>query len=167
MAQGDIKLVFGTEAALTITLNSLPESATWVTGRESTAVAATGATVLDELIGGIITTAASVTVGQVIEIWVWGQYEGTPAYPGGITGLDAALTPATPKNAYMQLVATITIDSTSSKAYYFGPSGIASYFGGILPPRWGVWVTQSSDQNLHTSGNAIYHQPVYQNVAPS
>ena len=167
MAAGDVKLVFGSEAALTITLNELAESATRAVGRESSAVVVTGNTVIDELVGGIITTAASVTSGEVIEVWVWGQYEDTPAYPGGITGINADLEPATPKNAYMRLIATITIDSTSSKAYYFGPTGIAQYFGGVLPPRWGVWVTQSTDQNLHTSGNSIYHQPVYQNVAAS
>lgn len=167
MAAGDLKLVYGTETALTITLNSLGESATRAAGRESTAVVNTSNLFLDCLLGGVITTAASVTSGEIIEVWVYGQYEDTPAYPGGVTGSDAALTPATPKGTYLKLAASITLDSTSSKAYYFGPISVAALFGGTLPPRWGVWVTQSTDQNLHTSGNAIYYQPVYMNAAQS
>jgi len=166
MAAGDMKLAYGSEAALTITLDNLAESAGRSVGRESTVVAATGTTVVDELIGGKIKTIASATSGEIIEVWAYGQYEDTPAYPGGLTGIDAAATPATPKGTYMQLLASITLDAAGAKQYFFGPVSLASRFGGVLPPRWGVWVTQSTDQNLDNAGgnNAIYHQPVYMQV---
>lgn len=165
MAAGDVKLVYGSEVALTITLASLANSATRAAGRESTAVVNTANLFLDCLLGGVITTAASVNSGTIIEVWLYGQYEDTPAYPGGVTGSDATLTPATPQGTYLKLAASITIDSTSSKAYYFGPVSVAAFFGGNLPPRWGVYVTQSTNQALHTTGHGIYYQPVYANVA--
>lgn len=166
MAAGDQKLAFGSEAALTITLDNLAESATRAIGRESTAVVVTGNTVLDELLAGKIKTSASVTSGEIIEVWVYGQVEDTPTYPGGLTGSDAAATPSTPKEPYLRMAARIVIDDTSAKQYHFGPISVAQLFGGVLPPRWGVWVTQSTDQNLDNAGgnNAIWHQPVYAQV---
>lgn len=165
MAAGDITTAYGSEVALTITLDALAESGTRATGRESTAVTTTSA--IDYLVAGMIKTSASATSGEIIEVWAYGEMEDTPTYPGGLTGSDAAATPATPKGTYMRLLASITLDAAGAKQYYFGPVSLAAKFGGNLPDSWGVWVTQSTDQNLDNAGgtNGIWARPVYQQVA--
>jgi hypothetical protein len=165
MAAGDIKNVYPASAAFTVTLAALPTSAGLTVGRESTAWNNTSDKVLDVLVSGKITTSASSTAGTQIQVWAYAQLEGTPTYPGGFTGSDAAVTPTTPQGSYLVLLAQITIDSTSAKTYWFGPKSVASRFGGKLPPRFGVYVTQSSGQNLGGAGdNAIWGQGIYENA---
>jgi len=168
MAAGDIKTAWGTEAALTITLASLSSSATFVAGRESTAVAATGTTVVDELLSGKITTGTSPTDAKEIRVYVYAQIEDTPTYPDVLDGTDSdeTITDTELLGKAIKLVEVIPTDDSSDQTYYFGPTGIAQYFGGYLPPRWGVFIAHDTGVNLNsTAGNhAIWHQPVYQQV---
>jgi hypothetical protein len=168
MAAGDIKTAWGTEAALTVTLASLATSATFVSGRESTAVAATGTTVEDELLSGKITTGTSPTAAKEIRVYVYGQIEDTPTYPDVLDGTDSAetITDTELLGTAIRLVEVIPTDDSSDQTYYFGPVGLAQYFGGLLPPRWGVFISHNTGVNLNSTGSnhAIWHQPVYRQV---
>jgi hypothetical protein len=168
MAAGDIKLAYGSSAALTITLASLAESATHVTGRESTAVA-NSSNYQDELVGGKITTGTSPTAGEEIRVWVYAAVEDTPIYPDELDGTDSGETISSEniRNACLRLAEVISVDSTSDETYWFGPISVASLFGGVMPTHWGVFVTHSTDVNLNSTGSnhAIYHTPVYSTVA--
>lgn len=168
MAAGDVKLAWGTEAALTCTLASLATSSTLVAGRESTAVAATGTTIEDDLLAGKVTTGTSPTDAKEIRVYVYGQVEDTPTYPDVFDGTDSAETCTSTdiRDACLKLAAVMKTDNTSDRTYWFGPVSIASLFGGVLPPRWGVFVTHDTAVNLNsTAGNhALWHQPVYRQV---
>lgn len=164
----DRKLAYAASAALTITLASLAESATRVTGRESAEVDNTSNLYLDYLLSGKITTGTSPTADELIEVWVIGLAEDSN-YPDVFDGTDSAET-VTSRDmlaAYGKLAAVITVDGTSDRTYWFGPISVAAMFGGSVPKKWVVFVTQSTDANLNSTGSnqAIYQTGVYETVA--
>lgn len=160
----DIKIKYGTEAALTCSVASLGSSSTKVDGRESTAVDNTSTLALDYLLAGKVTTGTSPTANRVIQIWVYAQVEDTPTYPDVMDGTDSAesVTSENVRNSAMRLAATIVVDSQSNRTYWFGPVSVASLFGGVCPPRWGIWVVHDTGVALNSTGNnhAFWHQPV-------
>lgn len=160
----DIKIAYGSSAALTITLASLATSSTLVAGRESTAVSNTSALVLDYLIGGKITTGTSPSAGR-IEIWLYGELDDTPTYPDVFDGTDSAetVTSADIKFACLYLVNSLVTSSSSDVTYWFAPTSVAQLFGGALPKSFGAFVTQNTTVNLNATGSnhAIWVTPVY------
>jgi hypothetical protein len=120
MAAGDITTAYGSQTALTITLDALAESGTRTVGQQSAAVTTSGA--VDYLISGKIKTIASAEAGEIIEVWAYGEYESTPAYPGGFDGSNGARTPAQPQGVYLRLLASITLSAADAVQYYFWAS---------------------------------------------
>jgi hypothetical protein len=165
----DVKLAYGSSAALTITLASLATDTSLLTGRESTAVDNSGSKYLDELISGNIRVGTSPTTGKVIEIWAYGSLSDSPTYPDVFDGTDSAetVTSAGVKNSALKLIHTIETEATSDRDYAFGPIGLAQFFGGTLPKFWGIFVTHNTAVNLNSTGgnHNITHTPVYQTVA--
>lgn len=169
MATGDIKLVYGTAADVTITLASLPTSSTKLVGREGTAIDNTSLLALDYLFSGKITTGTSPTTAKTIEIWVIPSWDGT-TWPGVFDGTDSAetLPSAEVKVALCRVLAiSISINATSDTTYEFAGISIAALFGGVVPPKFTFFVTHDSAVDLNsTAGNhQLRIQPVYQNVA--
>lgn len=148
---------FGAYADLTITLASQLASAT--AGRASAAVDQVGTVdAIDCLLGGKITTGTS--AAGIIEVWLFGEINGTPEYSGGASGADAALTPID-KSLLIPLT-MLPIATGSNVAYRWGPFSVAQAFGGIIPAKWGVWVLNNTTVNLHaTAGN---HKITYRSV---
>jgi len=167
MAAGDIKIVYGTPADVTITLASLATSTTRLVGRESTAVDNTTLLALDYLVSGRIMTGTSPTTAKSIEVWCVASWDGT-TYPAGFAGSDAAGPTLIVENkAALSLVASMATIATSDVAYHFTCRSIASLFGGIVPPKFSFFVTHDTAVNLNsTAGNhQIRVQPVYESVA--
>lgn len=168
----DIKLKYPTSSSVALTLGvaSLASDTNLLAGRESTAVDNTTNNDVDHLLSGKIRTGSSPTAGRVIEIWAYAAMKtafGTPSYPDTITGSDGArtLTSANVKAPMLRLVASIVVDATSARDYWFAPVSIASLFG-QLPKFWGVFVTQGTGVALDsTAGNHVleYERVQYQN----
>ena len=55
-------------------------------------------------------------------------------------------------NGIVKLAASLVIDSTSNRDYFFGPVSIASLFGGSLPKFWGVFVAHDTAVALNATG---------------
>ena len=149
----DIKTAYAASAALTISLASLASSATFVAGRESTAIVNTSNLYLGYLLGGKITTGTTPTAGQ-IQIWLYAAFNDTPAYPNTITGSDAAvtLTSADIRNSGLAFFNAAVTSTTSDQAYPFRPLSISAAFGDIIPKRWGAFVTHSTVAALNATG---------------
>lgn len=158
----DIKLKYPSTSSvdLTITLASLASGSAGVytAGQESTAVDNTSNLDLDHLLSGMITTGTSPTVSRSISVYAYANISsasGTPTYPDVLDGTDSAET-LTSANVMMggmlKWVATLTVDNTSNRAYYFGPVSIASVFGGSLPKFWGVYVAHDTAVALNATG---------------
>lgn len=162
---GDILQEWGSSAAYTITLTGLATSSSKVAGRQSTTISHTTADPLDYLVGGKITTGTSPTVSKTIDVWVFGSVDDTPTYPDSFGSSDAArsATSENVRNSALKLLASMVIDSTSDRSYWFGPTGIAQLFGGGLPKNHGVWVVHDTAVNLNAtaSNHAISYTPIY------
>lgn len=160
---GDIKLQYGTPTDLTITLGSLASSGTLVAGQESTAVDNRTDEFIDALVSGYITAGTTLTAG-FLEVWVYGQVDDTPTYPDVLDGTDSAET-CTSRDvmfAGMRLAAHIPTSTTNSVVYPVAPFSVASLFGGVMPRRWGVFVTHSMVGALASSGHKLQYTPVHQ-----
>ena len=155
-----LKAKYATPVDLTITLASLATSSTRVAGRESTVVDNTSNLYSDALLAGKIRVGTTPTINTFIDIWVYAQRDDTPTYPtlvtSGITGTDAAATAATEgiRNNALKLAASMLVDATTTdRDYDFSPVSVASIFGGVLPKRWGCWVTHSTGVNFNSTGS--------------
>jgi len=53
-------------------------------------------------------------------------------------------------------------DTTASRKYSMPQTGLAQFFGGVLPEIWALFVTQSTGAALETTGdpNQVYRTPV-------
>lgn len=162
---GDILHEWGSSAAYTITLTGLATSSTKVAGRESTAISHTTADPLDYLVGGKITTGTTPTVSKTIDVWVYGSIDDTPTYPDVFDGTDSAetVTSENVRNSALKLLASMMVDATSDRSYWFGPSGIAQLFGGGLPKNHGLFVVHDTAVNLNAtaSNHAISYTPIF------
>lgn len=150
--------------AITITLASLATSATKVAGRESTVVDNGTPKYDDFLVSGQITVGTTPTVNTQIEVWVYAPLKivtGTASYPvatsTALTGADAAATFEIDQKNQLKLAGVANVIATSDRAYSFNFS-IAQLFGGVVPIKWGLFVTHGTGVNLNaTAGNHWFH----------
>lgn len=142
--------LYGTPTALTITLASLASDANLNAGRASTAVNNSTDDAVDCLVQGKVTTGTTPTTARQIEVWLYGSIDGT-TYTGGITGTDAGITFASEKTQLFPVAMMVT-DATSNHAYEWGPVSVAQAFGGVVPPRWGVYIVHNTGVNLNSTG---------------
>ena len=151
--------------AMTITLASLASSTTWA-GRASTAVNNTSNLDLDHLVSGKIKLGTSPTVSKTVQVYAYAAQSlasGTPTYPDGITGTDAAKTMTSANVAYacLRFLWAGTTDATTGLVLEMPPTSIAQVFGSV-PPYWGLFVVHDSGVNLDSTGSN--HSMQYQRV---
>jgi hypothetical protein len=160
----DYRLAYGASSDLTITLASLATSADLLVGRESTLVDNSTNAYLDYLLAGYVTTGTSPSAGTRIQVCVVGMLNDTE-WPDVFDGTDSGetITAVGIKNAVVRVAADITVDNNNNRAYPFGPVSVASLFGGAMPKKFSVFVTQSTTVNLNsTAGNhKISVTPIY------
>lgn len=163
----DIKLAYGTASDATITLASLASDTNLLAGRESSAIDNTSALALDYLISGKITAGTSPTASRSIEVWAVGSWDGT-TWPDVFDGTnsDETITSADIKASMCRLIAAMATANTSDRTYHFGPVSIASVFGGVVPPKFVIFVVHNTGVALNaTAGNhQVRIQPVYETV---
>lgn len=167
----DIKLVYGTPAAVTIGLATGPlaSDANFLAGRESTAIDNGTERALDYEISGKITVGTSPTTAKELRVYVVGLMDDTPTWPDGFTGSDANKTVSTAgtRDAACRLAAVIATVATSDQGYWFGPISVAALFGGLVPKKFLVWVVHNTGVALNsTAGNHVIKvRPIYEAVA--
>ncbi len=159
MADIKTKYPSTSSVALTISLASLASgsSGVFTAGQESTAVDNTSNLDVDHLLSGVIRAGTSPTSSRYINVYVYANISsssGTPTYPDVLDGTDSAetFTSANVMNGIVRLAASLIIDSTSNRDYFFGPVSIASLFGGVLPKFWGVFVAHDTAVALNATG---------------
>lgn len=169
---GDIKQKYGTDltsfGALTA-LHSLASSTTnvagWTTDGQDNATNA----FLDVLISAKFTTSASATTaGKSIKVYAYAAHDAAPTWPDLFSsGTEGTVGTATvhdeeQRDAGMRFMWAGVVDAGgSNEVFTMPPTSLASMFGGFVPSDWALWVVQDTGQALHTSGNAIYGQPVF------
>ena len=170
---GDIKLKYGTDAAITMTgIEDIDSSATWITGWTCNAIDNTSVLALDYLVSGQFTSEGAGVTRQAgyIYVYAYGAFDDAPTWPAlfsaGTAGSVGAVSchSAEARDSGMRLVAALYCNATNSAVFTFPPTSIAAVFGGSLPNRFALYVasniaTSTSDWCV-ASGTALYYCPV-------
>lgn len=162
MADFKVKYPATSSVAITCSVASLASSTSWA-GRASTAIDNTSNLDLDHLVSGVIRLGTTPTSGKAVSVYVYAPIKivsGTPTYVDGITGTDAAktITSANVARGGLTWLWTGYSDATTGRDLYIPPRSVATAFGGVLPPFWGLFVTHETVSALDsTSGNHYLH----------
>lgn len=140
------RIVYGTSTTITCTLASLASSSS--AGQSCLAVDNTTNLFDDAMLTVAIRTSASALANdKVCYIWIYGSEDGTTygAASSEAVGTDAAVTIANPTN----LRGPFTISCPASSTTYRAVIGsVASFFGGVLPRKWGFVLQNYTGQAL-------------------
>lgn len=167
MAAGDVKKVYAASSNLTVTnLNGLSSSATHVAGWESAVIDNTSNLYLDYRVTAKITVeSASLSDGQ-IRLHLVGLLDDS-THPDVFDGTESAetVTDTEIRDAICRLAAVTATDTTASRVYYLEVPSVAAVFGGNMPSKFTIFITQSTGTTLETSGNQVTIKGSYENVA--
>jgi len=145
---------YAASAAITISLASIATSATFVAGAESTIIDNTSNKYVDAIVGGKITVGTTPTINTQIQIYVFTPIDSTPTYPDVMDGTDSVetLTSVGVGQGFLKLGAVLNVDAVTSNIAYPFSFSVAQLFGGVMPSRWGLFVTHNTGVNLHATG---------------
>lgn len=169
MAAGDALLQYvasANEATLTA-LNSLASSATWVAGWESTLIDNTSTKYLDFRVTAKITAGTTLTAGE-IRLYLVAMLDDS-TWPDVFDGTASAetVTNTAIRDAICKLGAVVATTNVNSVVYYLDCPSVAAVFGGNLPAKFVVFIAQSTNANLASSGNQLTYKGSYMNIAQS
>jgi len=152
--------IYGVKVSHTITLTSLASDTNLLAGRAGTAIDQKDTDdAIDVAVGGLVTTGTTPTASRQIEVWAYGSYDDTN-FNDGITGTDANKTLVT--KSTLRMLTVIPTNSTSDKAYYWGPFSIMGAFNGIIPVQWGIFIVHNTGVALNATAanHEVEHYPV-------
>jgi hypothetical protein len=156
----NVKAEYGGIQTLAITLASLAATA----ARESATVDNTTTKYLDALLQVKVKTDVTAPGNdKALYVYAWGVADPTtPTYPDTVTGADAAITLNDPTQ--LRLIGVVSLQAAST-TYKSEPLSVASAFGGVLPPKWGVVVRNSASALTAVGGDhAVTWNGLYQTV---
>jgi hypothetical protein len=170
MAQGDIKKAYAATAALTQTnLDGLATSTTHVAGWESNAIDNSTNLYLDYRINAKIQVAAAGLANGEIRLYLVAELDDT-TWPDTFDGIESTETVSDTeiRDAICRLAAVSVTDVTASRVYYLQCPSAAAVFGGMIPRKFVVFITQNTGAALATTAdpNQVYIGGVYETVAP-
>ena len=135
-------------------LTSLAASATFIAGRESTQIDNTSTKYVDALVYGRFVVGTTPTLPCQLNVYLWGQDVSLATTAIDVLdGTDSAesLTNTTVLNSALQLARSSAIlVNTSNLTYDILPFTVAQYFGGVMPPFWGLYVAHNMTAALKT-----------------
>ena len=150
----DLKIAYGSSAAITITLSSLASSSTWVAGRESAVQDNTTNKYVAGLVTGKIMTGTTPTADTIIRIHAYQVLDDTPTYPVNFTGSDAAITLTNTYNLEtLAYLGASGVSATSNVSYSFTRLMNLEEAFGIHPAKWGLYIAHNTAVNLHATGS--------------
>lgn len=146
------KISYDTSTAITITLASLASSAT--ASRESTSIVNTTNLYIDAMVYLAIPLQTGTPANdKAIYVYFYESEDGTN-YTDNATGTDAALTLRSPTNLRGPFV--ISTPDSGALTYKAVIGSVASFFGGVMPRKWGIVVNNFTGLTLNaTEGNLI------------
>lgn len=154
-----VNIAYAASATITVAPENVATSATFVAGVESAVIDNTSNKYVDAIVGGRWTCGTSPTSGTQCLIYVGAIRDDGPTYPDVFDGTSSAetLTSAGVGAGFLKLAATITVDSTTSDRAYDVVFSVAQLFGGVMPPKWFLFITHNSGVNSNsTSGNHVW-----------
>ena len=171
MAAGDVKKAYAASSALTQTnLDGLASSATHVAGWESDAIDNSSNKYLDYIVNAKFQVESAGLAAGEIRMHFVAEMDDT-TWPDVFDGTESTetVTDTEIASAICRLGAITATDTTASRVYYLQCPSVAAVFGGTIPRKFVVFVTQSTSTTLETTGdpNQVYVVGVYETVATS
>lgn len=141
-------IIYSADTAITFDLSSLAASSSFVAGRESTEVDNTSNLYNDVMVfvKPITAGASALTIGQMIRLYVWGSTVSLATTAiDTLDGTDSAetLTHAALLNSLRLVDQAVATETNASREFIFQPFGVAQFFGGTVPPFWGLFVSHN------------------------
>lgn len=155
-----LKPIYGASSNLTVTaLQSLASDTNLLAGWQSDVFDNTSDLFDEVMVTGFFKTAAAgLTANRLIELWVYGILDDSPTYPDVLTaGGQAAKTLTSLEiklSGALARLGSITINATASQTYPFQFLLAQNGFG-LVPKKYGFFVTQSSGAALAATGQQI------------
>ena len=155
-------IIYGTSTAITITLNSLGDSAT--VGRQSTVIDNTSNLYDDAEVTVILKTSGTMATPFAAFVYLFGSEDGTNyTQDDGVMGAsDAAYTVNAASNLKGPFVISVP---TTAKIYNAVIGSVASFFGGNMPRKWGIVVVNDSGAALDSTGNSASYTGIKTTIA--
>ena len=152
----DIKAKYGaSNQAITITLNGLVDDAY----RASTFITNAANLFLDVLVQLKIDTAnvGAPAGDKNVLVWAFGSTDNGLTYSGGATGADAAYGGVAGQliTNCKSLLGIVDVDA-QNEVFESDCFSIASFFGGVVPEKWGIIVRNQIGQTLGANSAAFY-----------
>ena len=167
MAAGDIKRAYAASSNLTVTnLAGLASSATWVAGWESDLIDNSTNLYEDYSIDAKITVESASLVAGEIRLYLVKMLDDS-TWPDVFDGTESAetITDTEIRDA-ITLLGTMSItDTTASRVYYLTCPSVAAVFGGNLPHKFVIFITQSTGTTLETTGQQVTVKGSFHTVA--
>ena len=151
-------------------LDSLASSSTWLAGRESNVIDNTTNKYIDALVSGRFKANNTAPTAGQIQIYVGAVLNSTPDYPDVFDGTGSAetITSAGIRNSVLYLMHQIDTDATANRVYEMRPTGVAQFFGGVMPDKWFIFVTHSMVQALNataSNGGQMWYNGIKEDIA--
>lgn len=153
---------YGSDTAITFDVSSLGTSSTFLAGRESTQIDNTTNKFIDAIVtcDGITGHASTApTIGQQIQLYVWGSDVSLATTAIDVLdGTDSAETLAhdsVRQGLHLVAAPTVTV-ATAGLKYYIMPFSVASFFDGVMPKFWGLFLSHNHTGALAASQSGIW-----------
>lgn len=147
---------YSSNTTITMDLDGLASSSTWVAGRESSEIDNTTNKYIDALVQGKVKVGTTPTANTSINIYVWGA--DTSLATTAIDVLDGTDSAETLTNtgvlySALRLAHSINVIATTSDIVYnVAPFSIRQVFG-EMPKYWGLFVAHNCGAALHATDN--------------
>lgn len=161
----DILIKYATSATLTCAVASLTSDTALLSGIESSVIDNTTNGYDDYLVSGKVTVAASgLSSPRLIEVHAV-AWDGS-AWPDVFDGTSSAATINSEeiKNSICKPIAIMATNTDASAVYHFSGVSLRRAFGGVMPSKCVLFVTQSTGASLAASGHEFRIQGVYPQV---
>lgn len=142
-------------------LDGLASSGSLVGGYESNVIT----NIYDDvLLSGRFKVNNTAPSAGVIYVYV-GSLLNDTEYPDVFDGTASAetVTSTDIRNSILVLAHSIITDTTANRVYEFRRRSVAALFDGVMPPKWFVFISQATGQNLNETsgqGGQVWYTPV-------
>lgn len=147
---------YSSNTTITMDLDGLASSASWVAGRESSEIDNTTNKYIDAIVQGKVKVGTTPTANTSINIYVWGADTSLATTAIDVLdGTDSAETLTNTGVLYSALTLAHSISviaTTSDIVYNVHPFSIAQLFG-QMPKYWGLFVSHNCGAALHATDN--------------
>lgn len=151
----DIKTAYAASSNLTVTnLHGLASSSTWVAGWESGAIDNTTNLYLDyRVTAKLVAESSGLSAGE-IRMYLVGMLDDS-TWPDVFDGTESAetVTDTEVRDAICRLAAITSTDTTASRTYPLECPSVAAVFGGNVPSKFVIFITQSTGAALESTGS--------------